>query len=87
MFHETLQKPFYLSMAESDFFKDLIRRDLAKLSDILNGELDQKQKILVTSAQNILKKALEIDCLKSEDCEGTDGVFYLMNLADLPWSE
>jgi hypothetical protein len=56
MFNETLQKPFYLSMAESGFFKDLIRRDLAKLSDILKGEPDQYRKSLFHRHKIFVKK-------------------------------
>lgn len=85
MLWEPWQQPYYLSMKESDTKKEKMRASLLKLAELLEGEHDFQKRIHLQNAQGILKTALEVECLTSEDCEVDQGVAYLMKLAKVPW--
>lgn len=87
MHSEHFQKPFYLSMAESDKYKSTIRRSMLKLDHLLGGEATHRDKILLEVARQSLDTALEIKCLTAKDCEVLVGVAQLMKQAKVPWDE
>ena len=85
--YEPWQKPYYLSLKDSDKCKCVLRDDLHRINILLEGELSQIQRVCASSAQRSLIKTLEVECLTSEDSNVRNGVADLMKQAELPWLE
>lgn len=86
MLSEAWQKPYYLSMSESDDKKEELRAIRSRLDDLLiSYEEDRMKKHLIEAGISSLDNVLQIECLTSEDFEVVQSVDYLMSLAKIPW--
>ncbi len=87
MHHPDLQKPYYLSMGESDIYKDKIRKYLVKLDEISDGKLSKMQESRIEMARKFINDALAIDCLNADQCRVSEAIAVHMKSVELPWSD
>jgi hypothetical protein len=64
----------FLSEHESNSYKDLIRRDLAKMEEYLTSDLTDEQRAELLTSQALTRPLLDLERLTYGDCYIIDGV-------------